>query len=212
MSRHTKHTSWVHIIIRALHRLGGSAPYSALKPEIAASGEREFRGKWRQTVEGTIEAFSSDSIRGHKLADFAGGPRDVFRKVGHGHWALRSLDNPFVAEALNGMNPSESADNKRVFVHEHWRAWPGEGDAKAPTIGVDTSALVVTSAWSTDLYLTVKFENGLQILAPLAWFPQLLSASMSERAKLEIHPGGVGWPELELQVLVSDLFAGNGTQ
>lgn len=204
-----KHTNWVHTIIRALDRLGGSAPYARLKPEIQASGEREFSGKWRQTVEGTVEQFSSDSIRGHKPPGFKNGPRDVFRQIGRGHWAIRTYDNVYVREALlEALAAPDShfvESDKVVYVREHWRRLPGIAESLS-TIEFDLQHFAIVAVLVTDEHVAVEFSNGLLTNSPLSWFPKLAASNPSDRSNLSIAPSSVHWPDLGCAISVAALL------
>lgn len=201
---------WVHVIIRALHSLGGSAPYSRLKPEIERRAERPLTPKWRQTVEGTIEEYSSDSIRGNKPTNFRGSEKDVFKHVGHGHWALRNLSNRYVQEAIGGdppkAIPSPDPNEHLVFVREHWRVRPGDridvGDLP------DDERLSPAVAWCTNTHLEVELNSGTKLSSPIEWYPRLLAATPMQRSKVQVSPYGLHWPEIDEDISIKNMLFG----
>jgi hypothetical protein len=54
----------------------------------------------------------------------------------------------------------------------------------------------------------VELSDGRTIGVPLAWFPRLLRASLAQRARYEISPGGLHWEELDEDISVAGLLAG----
>ena len=58
--------------------------------------------------------------------------------------------------------------------------------------------------------LWVELSDGRVIAAPLAWFPRLLHATTTQRAKVEISPMGLHWDELDEDLSISGLLAGRG--
>ena len=58
----------------------------------------------------------------------------------------------------------------------------------------------------------VDLADGRQLGVPLAYFPRLLQASPSERAKVTISGGGTGlhWDDLDEDISVSALLLGVG--
>jgi hypothetical protein len=67
----------------------------------------------------------------------------------------------------------------------------------AVDVKVAASALIVTLA------------DGREVSAPLAWFPRLLKASETDRAKWRLIGGGIGihWPVLDEDISVESLLA-----
>ncbi len=212
--------NWVHVIIRALHELGGSAPYSRLKPTIERRNEKSFTPKWHQTVEGTVEEYSSDSIRGNKPIHFAGSEKDVFQKVGHGHWKIRDLNNRFVREALDldakaigtfeqEQVTSESFERNLVFVREHFRNFPGDGDDNNfERLDLSDAIFQPTAAWCTNLDLEVELQSGVIIRTPLWWYPRLLAATPQQRASVRLSALGMHWEEIDEDLSVAGILRG----
>ena len=63
----------------------------------------------------------------------------------------------------------------------------------------------------TDDELTVALADGRAVIVPLVWFPRLLHASASARAKWELLGDGEGihWPEADEDLSVEGLLAGH---
>lgn len=64
----------------------------------------------------------------------------------------------------------------------------------------------------TDEALEVRLRDGRVISAPLAWFPRLVSATPSQRAKWETAAAGHGihWPEIDEDLSVAGLLRVSG--
>lgn len=62
----------------------------------------------------------------------------------------------------------------------------------------------------TDAELVVTLDDGRILSVPLAWFPRLAQASVSERSRVELLGGGKGlhWPALDEDVSVAGLLEG----
>ena len=58
--------------------------------------------------------------------------------------------------------------------------------------------------------LWVNLADGRVIGVPLAWFPRLLGASESQRAQVELSPGGLHWDALDEDISVQGLLQGHG--
>lgn len=206
------HNKWIHVIIRALHALGGSAPYSRLKPEIERRAERSLTPKWHQTVEGTIEEYSSDSIRGNKPANFRGSEKDVFQHVAHGHWAIRDFSNRFVREAIGASTQVDlgtdttPSEEDLVFVREHWRKQPGERIDVSDL--PDDERLSPAAAWCTNTHIEVELISGTKLSSPIEWYPRLLAASAVQRSKVELSPYGLHWEEIDEDISIKNLLFG----
>jgi hypothetical protein len=68
----------------------------------------------------------------------------------------------------------------------------------------------VTTIVVTDDTLTVDLSDGRTLSVPLAWFPRLLHGSTAERQHWQLIGQGVGihWPELDEDISVEGLLAG----
>lgn len=54
----------------------------------------------------------------------------------------------------------------------------------------------------------VELDDGRTIGVPLAWFPRLLHARPEQREKLVLSRAGVHWEELDEDISVAGLLAG----
>ena len=59
--------------------------------------------------------------------------------------------------------------------------------------------------------LTVDLDDGRTISVPLAWYPRLVHSTMEERENWRISGAGWGiqWPDLDEDISVKGLLAGN---
>jgi hypothetical protein len=66
----------------------------------------------------------------------------------------------------------------------------------------------------SDDELTVGLADGRVITVPLVWFPRLLNASAAARGRWELLGDGEGihWPEVDEDLSVEGLLAGNRTR
>lgn len=55
----------------------------------------------------------------------------------------------------------------------------------------------------------VTLSGAREVVAPLAWFPRLLSASPAQRAHWRLIGGGIGihWPDVDEDISVDSLLA-----
>ncbi|MDG2340382.1 MAG: DUF2442 domain-containing protein [Paracoccaceae bacterium] len=58
----------------------------------------------------------------------------------------------------------------------------------------------------------VTLTDGREIGVPMTWFPRLHSAPPHAREKVEITPFGLHWPELDEDISIDGLLAGQGDQ
>ena len=64
------------------------------------------------------------------------------------------------------------------------------------------------SVRTTDTELIVSLSDGRRISTPLAWYPVLLAASVSQRQHYELSPFGIHWPDLDEDLSVSGMLRG----
>lgn len=64
------------------------------------------------------------------------------------------------------------------------------------------------SARVTAFELVVSLSDGRRIATPLAWYPLLMTATEEQRARYEVSPFGVHWPDLDEDLSVAGMFAG----
>jgi hypothetical protein len=79
--------------------------------------------------------------------------------------------------------------------------------------GMNTStfeALATSVSFDAD-NMWVKLTNGRQLGVPLAYFPRLAKATVTQRKKYLISGGGTGihWDEIDEDISVPALLAGN---
>lgn len=57
-------------------------------------------------------------------------------------------------------------------------------------------------------HLRVTLENGLEIAAPLGWYPRLEGATKAQRANYNVFPQGdvIEWPDIDEHVSVYGLL------
>lgn len=58
----------------------------------------------------------------------------------------------------------------------------------------------------------VTLSDGREIGVPLSWFPRLHSATKHSREKVELSPFGLHWPDLDEDISIEGLLAGQGDQ
>jgi len=58
--------------------------------------------------------------------------------------------------------------------------------------------------------LWVTLSDGRILGVPLAWFPRLLNASPDQLADYELSPYGIHWDDLDEDISVEGLLAGQG--
>lgn len=59
-----------------------------------------------------------------------------------------------------------------------------------------------------DTELTVTLANGQKVVTPLWWYPRLLAATTSQRARYELLPFGVHWPEVDEDLSIEGMLTG----
>ncbi len=78
---------------------------------------------------------------------------------------------------------------------------------------MNTSVSSVAKAVSfTATDMVVDLQDGRVISIPLAWFPRFADATPQQREKLRISKSGAGihWDDLDEDISVAGLLAGNG--
>ena len=70
------------------------------------------------------------------------------------------------------------------------------GDLKPRAVEFTASELVVT------------LIDGRKIVTPLEWYPRLLRASAAQRARYEIMPMGIHWPDIDEDLSTEGLLRG----
>ena len=73
----------------------------------------------------------------------------------------------------------------------------------------DLEALEPVRAECTEQDLVVALANGQKIVTPLWWYPRLLAATPAERARYELSPLGVHWPDIDEDLSVESMLKGH---
>src|SRR5438874_13696059 len=73
---------------------------------------------------------------------------------------------------------------------------------------VDRSEAIAVEVACTDDALSVTLSDGRELSVPLAWFPRLLAATPTQRAKWEFIGGGIGihWPAIDEDISIASLL------
>jgi hypothetical protein len=74
---------------------------------------------------------------------------------------------------------------------------------------IDFKGLRLRSVAFTETDLVVTLADGRKISTPLDWYPTLKNASSSVRERYEIMPMGIHWPDLDEDLSVAGMLAGN---
>lgn len=67
-----------------------------------------------------------------------------------------------------------------------------------------------TSVRFDEASMWVELSDGRTLGVPLAWFPRLLTAGPTDRAKVEIGHYGLHWEHLDEDISIEGLLAGRG--
>jgi hypothetical protein len=59
-----------------------------------------------------------------------------------------------------------------------------------------------------DAYLSITLQDGRVVRAPLWWYPRLQRASPQERARVELMPLGIHWPDIDEDISVASVLRG----
>ncbi len=75
----------------------------------------------------------------------------------------------------------------------------------------DTGTVLATDVQFDAEHLRVALSDGRQISVPLAWFPRLIKATPQQRRQWKLIGLGIGihWPDLDEDLSVAGLLAGN---
>ncbi len=77
---------------------------------------------------------------------------------------------------------------------------------------IDVGDLRPRSVEFTASELVVTLADGRKIATPLDWYPRLKGASAKDRAKFEIMPMGIHWPELDEDLGIAGMLKGRRAQ
>ena len=78
------------------------------------------------------------------------------------------------------------------------------------TLEIDVGDLRARSVEFTATELVVTLGDGRRIATPLAWYPSLQRASAAQRAKFEVMPMGIHWPDLDEDLSIAGMLKGRG--
>ena len=73
----------------------------------------------------------------------------------------------------------------------------------------ELEAMEPVHAACTDTELIVTLAGGQKIVTPLWWYPRLLEATPAQRARYELSPFGVHWPEVDEDLSVEGMLLGS---
>jgi len=76
------------------------------------------------------------------------------------------------------------------------------------TLEIDVGDLHASSVAFTEPELVVPLADGRKIATPLDWYPRLRRASAAERAKYEIMPMRIHWPDLDEDLGIAGMLKG----
>ena len=73
---------------------------------------------------------------------------------------------------------------------------------------IDVGELRARSVEFTATELVVTLADGRRIATPLEWYPRLERASAAQRAKFEVMPMGIHWPEIDEDLSIAGMLKG----
>jgi hypothetical protein len=76
------------------------------------------------------------------------------------------------------------------------------------TLEIDVGDLRPRAVDFTATELVVTLADGRKITTPLDWYPRLKNASIEQRARFEIMPMGIHWPDLDEDLSVAGMLRG----
>lgn len=76
------------------------------------------------------------------------------------------------------------------------------------TLEIDVGDLRARSVEFTAAELVVTLSDGRRIATPLDWYPRLKRATPAQRARFEIMPMGVHWPDLDEDLSIAGMLKG----
>ena len=79
------------------------------------------------------------------------------------------------------------------------------------TLEIEVGDLIARDVTITDSDVIVTLADGRRIATPLDWYPRLKSASREQRANYEIMPMGIHWPDIDEDLSVAGMLAGQRT-
>jgi hypothetical protein len=76
------------------------------------------------------------------------------------------------------------------------------------TLEIDVGDLRPRAVDFTATELVVTLADGRKITTPLDWYPRLKNAPIEQRARFEIMPMGIHWPDLDEDLSVAGMLRG----
>jgi hypothetical protein len=76
------------------------------------------------------------------------------------------------------------------------------------TLEIEVGDLRARSVEFTPTELVVTLMDGRRIATPLDCYPQLVKASAAQRAKYEIMPIGIYWPDIDEDLSIAAMLKG----
>jgi hypothetical protein len=76
------------------------------------------------------------------------------------------------------------------------------------TLEIDVGDIRPVSVAFTADELVVTLADGRKIATPLAWYPRLRDASVATRARFELMPMGIHWPEIDEDLGIAGMLRG----
>ena len=76
------------------------------------------------------------------------------------------------------------------------------------TLELDVGDLRARAVEFTAGELIVTLADGRKIVTPLDWYPRLLKASATQRARYEIMPLGIHWPDIDEDLSIAGMLKG----
>jgi hypothetical protein len=76
------------------------------------------------------------------------------------------------------------------------------------TLEIEVGDLRARSVEFTATELVVTLQDGRRIATPLDWYPRLQRASAGERARFEIMPMGIHWPDIDEDLSIAGMLTG----
>ncbi len=102
-----KQANWVYTLVRAIDALGGEATdYELAKSDFVIKEQNPRLKNPPASVRGAIHDYSSDHSNGRRAGARNGNARDVFKKTAPATWKIRSYENTYVVQALEGIENS----------------------------------------------------------------------------------------------------------
>jgi Protein of unknown function (DUF2442) len=77
------------------------------------------------------------------------------------------------------------------------------------TLEIEVGDLCARSVEFSGNELVVTLKDGRRIATPLDWYPRLVKASPKQRARYEIMPMGIHWPDVDEDLSIAGMLKGS---